>query len=142
MLVLQDRFEGIRPFLVHRHGHMRIPIHGDRDRRVPQEIGDDLRMHPLAQEQGSGALPRMTAERERVAMRPSSPAVRPGSGGWELVAPLERNTLPCHALGVHGWLGPRLNHIAHHDWARGNTSLGKPGSSLRRPFNIVGIPSG
>ena len=65
-MVLQDRFEGIRRFLVHRHGHMRIPIQGDRDRRVPQDIGDDLRMHPLAQEQGSR---RYASDR--------------GSGSWE-----------------------------------------------------------
>lgn len=49
-MVLPDRFEGIRRFLVHRHGHMRIAIQGDRDRRVPQKIGHNLRMRSLAPE--------------------------------------------------------------------------------------------
>jgi hypothetical protein len=48
-MVPQDRFEGIGRLLVHRHGDVRVAIKGDRDRRVPQKIGDDLWMHPLAQ---------------------------------------------------------------------------------------------
>ncbi len=48
-MIPQDRFEGIGRLLVHRHGDVRVPIKGHRDRRMAQEIGDDLRMDPFTQ---------------------------------------------------------------------------------------------
>jgi hypothetical protein len=52
-MVPQTRLQGIGRFLAHHHGHMRILTQGDRDRRMPQEIADELRVLPLAEAKGS-----------------------------------------------------------------------------------------
>ncbi|HEY8785299.1 MAG TPA: hypothetical protein VIN63_02350 [Candidatus Limnocylindria bacterium] len=44
-----DRIEDRRGFALHRRGHVRVQVQRDRDRRVPEHLGHDLRVPALTQ---------------------------------------------------------------------------------------------
>ena len=52
----QDRLEDRGRLALHRRGDVRVEVKGDRDRRVAEHLGDDLRMDAAAEEQRRGGV--------------------------------------------------------------------------------------